>query len=81
MDSPVGFEPTDDEFVRMVDLPAWEYTGPPEPGIQHIRAHHTEVLVYSDEGVYYVDSKWERLSMSTSVTPKRRRGALVLGHR
>ena len=59
MDPPLDFHPSDEDFARVADLPAWDYTGPLESAIQYVRAHHTEVLVYSEDDVHYVSSKYE----------------------
>jgi hypothetical protein len=80
MDPPVGFHPSDEEFVRMADLPAWDYTGPLEPAIQYVRAHHTEVLVYSDDDVHYVSSTYEGGSLSTSADSEEEAWRGHLGH-
>lgn len=58
----------DDKFVREPDRPTWEYTGPLEPAIQYVRAHHAEVLVYGDDDVRYVSSKYEDQGVSRSLS-------------
>lgn len=60
MDPPEEFQPSEHDLARMAGLPAWNYIGPLAPGIQFIRAHHTDVRYYAYEGVHYVSSKHTR---------------------
>lgn len=53
---PEDFNPGDDDFVRMTNRPAWNYTGRLEAAIQYVRAHHTSVRVYRVDDVHYVCS-------------------------
>ncbi|MQA09578.1 MAG: hypothetical protein GEU98_13705 [Pseudonocardiaceae bacterium] len=80
MEPPVGFEPGDDDFERLPGLPAWNYKGPLEAGIRWLRAHHTEVLVYTDDGVHYVSSKSGTSSMSTSADSEEEAWRAHLGY-
>lgn len=59
MDPPKRFEPSDDEFVRDEKLPAWIYTGPLDSAIQYVRATHKDVKVFSEDGIHYVQSRYE----------------------
>jgi hypothetical protein len=84
MDPPVGFSPTDDEFVREANRPAWDYTGPLEPAIQYVCAHHAEVSVHRDDDAHYVSSKYVdggvSHSISTSADSEEKAWRSHLGH-
>jgi len=53
---PTHFHPDDTEFARHAEMPAWIYTGELKLAIQYICATHTDVKVWSDDGVHYVMS-------------------------
>lgn len=79
MNPPVHFEPSDVDFVRMADLPAWEYTGPLEPAIQWVRAHHTDVRVYLDEDLHVVMSTSRRQHAATTADSEEKAWRAHLG--
>jgi hypothetical protein len=64
-ETPAEFDPLDTEFVRALG-PAWVYTGPLEPAIQWLRAHHSNVVVYEDGGSHIVRSTCGREGGSAS---------------
>jgi hypothetical protein len=66
MDPPADFEPSDNDFARMADMPAWDYIGPLEPAIQWIRANHTDIRVYVDEDLHVIMSSSSRRHASTA---------------
>jgi hypothetical protein len=80
VDPPAEFYPGDDDFVREPRRPAWEYTGPLEPAIQYVRAHHTDVLVYNCDGTHYVSSQNGNSHMSTSADSEEEAWRSHLGH-
>ncbi|MFD7306953.1 hypothetical protein [Promicromonospora sp. NPDC059942] len=56
VDLPTDFQPTDDDLARSTSLPTWVWIGELEPAIQFIRATHTDVKVWEDDGVHSVMS-------------------------
>jgi hypothetical protein len=80
MEPPTDFHPSDEDFVRRADAPAWDYTGPLEPAIQYLRAHHSEVRVYSHDDVHYVSSTYEGGNLNTSADSEEEAWRAHLGH-